>query len=415
MPSPKANPVTSSGVVDHPAQARVHRLEDGGVHHPRAEDLQPAGGLADPAGAGRKAPRPAADDAAEVGFDRRLRVGEVRRAESHRVLLAEEHVQERLDGALQVAEVDAFPHHEPLDLLEHRAVGHVAVAAEHLSRADDPHVGRVRVLQHVVDLRGRGVGAEEQAAAFEVERVLHVARRVVGRHVEGLEVVVVVLHLGPVVDLVAHRHEDVLELLADHGQRVAVPHVGVPARQGGVEAVLAQRVPAALLLEARGERHEPLLDRRLRRVQLLARLPTLGVGQLAERLQEGRERPRLPAEESVAQRLEGRGVVRRGGRGVELRPQRTGLVTDLLDGVGHCPVTLSQREWTASVSEAKRSGFGLTKALRGPGFARRLLPIARLRRSDGPPSRTGPACRRPRCRSRRSPRATCGRARSRRP
>ena len=45
------------GVVDEPAEARVHRLEDRRVHHARAEDLEPARGLADPAGAGRSADR----------------------------------------------------------------------------------------------------------------------------------------------------------------------------------------------------------------------------------------------------------------------------------------------------------------------------------------------------------------------
>ena len=205
-------------------------------------------------------------------------------------------------------------------------MGDVAVAAEHLARADDPHVGRVRVLQHVVDLRGRGVGAQEEApAALEVERVLHVAGRVVRRHVEGLEVVVVVLHLGAVVHLVAHGHEDVLELLADDGQRVAPAHEGAAAGQGRVEPVAAERLVAPA--SARGPRRAPSslsLDRRLERVQLLAGLAPLGLGQLAERLQQRGERPRLAAQEAVAQRLEGRRVRHRGHRGLELRPRAPG-------------------------------------------------------------------------------------------
>src|SRR5687767_12425050 len=64
------------GVVDHAAEVRVHRLEDGGVHHARAHDLEPARRLADAAAL------PAAHHAAEVHLDRRLRVGEERRPEA---------------------------------------------------------------------------------------------------------------------------------------------------------------------------------------------------------------------------------------------------------------------------------------------------------------------------------------------
>ena len=113
------------------------------------------------------------------------------------------------------------------------------------------------------------------------------------------------------------------------------PTQRAPARQRPVEALAAQRLVATPPLERLAERLEPLLDRGLDRVQLLARLAALRLGQLAEGLQQRGERPRLAAEEAVAQRLEGGDVRRRGHRGVELRPQRAGLLTDLLDGVGH--------------------------------------------------------------------------------
>ena len=69
-------------------------------------------------------------------------------------------------------------------------------------------------------------------AALQVERVLHVAGGMLGRHVERLEAVVVVLDLGPVVDLVAHGEEDVLHLLAHRRQRMAARR----ARAGGPAA-----------------------------------------------------------------------------------------------------------------------------------------------------------------------------------
>ena len=56
--------------------------------------------------------------------------------------------------------------------------------------------------------------------ALEVERVLHVARGMIRRHVERFEVVVVVFDLRAFEDLVAHAGEDVLDLLAHAHQRV---------------------------------------------------------------------------------------------------------------------------------------------------------------------------------------------------
>ena len=56
----------------------------------------------------------------------------------------------------------------------------------------------------------------------EIQRVLHVARGVIGRHVQRFEVVEVVLDLGSFENLVAHVGEDVLDLLADLHQRMHV-------------------------------------------------------------------------------------------------------------------------------------------------------------------------------------------------
>ena len=64
----------------------------------------------------------------------------------------------------------------------------------------------------------------------QVQRVLHVARGMVRRHVERLEVVEVVFDLGALEDLVAHAREDVLDLLADPHQRMDAAH-GTLARR----------------------------------------------------------------------------------------------------------------------------------------------------------------------------------------
>ena len=59
-----------------------------------------------------------------------------------------------------------------------------------------------------------GVPAAERTGDDEVQRVLHVARGMLRRHVERFEVVLVVFELGPLDDLEAHAREDGLDALA---------------------------------------------------------------------------------------------------------------------------------------------------------------------------------------------------------
>ena len=137
---------------------------------------------------------------------------------------AEVRLGERLDRAGEVGEGDAAVDDEPLDLVEHRHVRGVGgVAAEHAAGHD--HVDRRRLRLHHPDLHRRGVRAQHascRARRVDVERVLHAARRVVGRHVERLEVVPVGLDLGPFGDLEAEADEHVLEPLPGLGDEVGV-------------------------------------------------------------------------------------------------------------------------------------------------------------------------------------------------
>ena len=201
-------------------------------------------------------------------------------------------------------------HHQGLDLVEDGRVGEIGVvAAEHLARADDPHLGGVLVLEHVADLGRRGVGAQHEALGpRHVEGVLHVAGGMARRHVEGLEAVVVVLDLAALVHLVAHAHEDVLELLAHGGEGVPPPEGGGAAGQGDVDA-LALEVTGPL---AGQEVARHGLDLRfevgLERVQHLPGVAPRLVRQLAQGLEQVRHRSRLAAEKGVAQGLQVRGI-----------------------------------------------------------------------------------------------------------
>ena len=70
----------------------------------------------------------------------------------------------------------------------------------------------------------------------DVERVLGIPRGMACRNVERLEVVVGVFDFRAVFDGVAHRDEDVFDLLARDRQRMAVADPSPVSRQGYVEA-----------------------------------------------------------------------------------------------------------------------------------------------------------------------------------
>jgi hypothetical protein len=145
-----------------------------GVDHPAAQDLQPVRARAD-------ADLPARTVAAYVHLRTGLGEGEVVRAEAggHRVRL-EEALQEGLQRPLQVTHVDGAVDHQPLDLVEDRGVGLVAVFPIDPAGRDQADGGRLGL--HGPHLHGRGVGAQQLALPFlawrEEEGVVGLARRV---------------------------------------------------------------------------------------------------------------------------------------------------------------------------------------------------------------------------------------------
>ena len=135
------------------------------------------------------------------------------------------------DRALQVGHGDVPADRQALDLVELdlRAGRDLLVAVAHAGQDD---ADRLRAaLAHDVDLAGRGVRAQQDARRRRVERVPHVAGRVVRRHVQELEVHLVVFDLRTAVDLEAHVRED----LADPPQHL----------RAGVQPTLGPGGPAA--------------------------------------------------------------------------------------------------------------------------------------------------------------------------
>ena len=234
IPRPKAKPGVALGVV---ADGLEHRR----VHHAAAEDLEPAGPLAH----ATVQPRPAARSAADVHLGAGLGVREEARTEPQLALGAEQLAQNGEQRALQIGERDVLADDQPFDLGEHRRVREVEVVAPvDAAGRDQPHRRLVRL--HVADLHARRVRAQQRGGRCrratcsgrrEIQRVLHVARGMLGRHVERFEVVVVVLELGPLEDEEAHAAEDRFDALAQQRQRMAVAERRGPARQRDVDRV----------------------------------------------------------------------------------------------------------------------------------------------------------------------------------
>ena len=74
----------------------------------------------------------------------------------------------------------------------------------------------------------------------EVQRVLHVARGMLGRHVQRVEAVPLVLDLGTFDDREAHAREDVFHAIAHDGERMAVAERAA-SRPGSVTSTASRR------------------------------------------------------------------------------------------------------------------------------------------------------------------------------
>ena len=196
--------------------------------------------------------RAVAEHTGHVHLGRRLGEREIRRPQPHAQVLLEERLQELLQCRLEVGKADVLIDHEPLDLMEHGRVGHVVIAAIHPPWHD--HGQRQAPLAQLADLHGRGVRAQ-QSTVREIERVVHGAGRMVGRNIERLEIMEVVLdlgargHLEPGVakqgfDTQARPRDGMngTARLAATGQR----HVETPRRKLRLDGLARQRLACSL-------------------------------------------------------------------------------------------------------------------------------------------------------------------------
>ena len=104
---------------------------------------------------------------------------------------------------------------QPLDLMEHRRMRLVGIAAIGAARAD--HANRRLVIEHRAHLHGRGVGAQQFALAVRVrleeKRIVHFARGMAGGEIQPGEIIIVGLNVRAFGDGKAHVGEDRSQLV----------------------------------------------------------------------------------------------------------------------------------------------------------------------------------------------------------
>ena len=122
----------------------------------------------------------------------------------------EKGLAEFLHRPFQMAQMNAFIHHQGFDLMEHGRMGGVGIHAIGAARRND--ADRRLAVQHGAHLHRRGVGAQNMSAAVrlrrDIERVLHLARRMIGRNIQLGEIVIVEFDVRAFGDGKAHIGED---------------------------------------------------------------------------------------------------------------------------------------------------------------------------------------------------------------
>ncbi len=163
---------------------------------------------------------------AHVDLDPRLDEREEARPKAHLDLRTLKQLFKKLrQRALEMRERDVGADYQPLYLKELRLVCHVGrLIAKDLARRDYP-VGRQSVifdhLLHITDLRIAGVRAQDLPRfVFDKKRVLHVARRVVLRHIKRVKVVPLVFNQGGICKRESHLKKYLIRFANERRNRV---------------------------------------------------------------------------------------------------------------------------------------------------------------------------------------------------
>ncbi len=137
----------------------------------------------------------------------------------------------------------------------------------------------------------------------EIERVLHVARGMFGRHVQRVEAVPLVFDFRPFDDGESHAREDGFHAIAHERQRMATTEPRLATRQGDVEARSLERCALGRRANGFGRLFDALLDVGFETIGAGAALATLFRRDRPEVLQKPRDQSVFAPEVAIADRL----------------------------------------------------------------------------------------------------------------
>ena len=265
----KGEPGVFPGVV-------AHALQDLGMDHSGAQNLDPSAVPADTATVAVAVTGKTVDGQVDAG----LHEGEVVTAEAYLAFLAEHLAGEFVQGALEVGKSDALANGQTLHLVEMPFVGGVGgLVPVALTRHHNPD-GRFPAL-HDPGLHRRGVGPQEHG--FLARRVFivhpkgipHVPGRVALGNVQHLEVVMVPLDLRAFDNAETHGHKDVAYLPNDLGGGVEPARQGRAARKGDIQPVPAGGALQRIFVDVADPVFQPVFQRDLGLVCPCANGPAL--------------------------------------------------------------------------------------------------------------------------------------------
>ena len=255
------------------------------MHHTCTEDLEPSRPLA------HAASRSVACRTGDIDLGRRLREREEARAEAHLCVRIKELMQTQFERSLEIGKGDALVNDEPLHLCEHRGVRRIIGIAPIDTTGGNHANRRVRlVLLHRARLHGRGLRAQQDVLG-DVERILHITRRVVLRQVQRLEVIVIALDLGSLLDGKAHLEENLLDAVQRNCERMQMSDDRRASRQGHVDLLGGNLIREFPVRQFLGLRCKQFLKLGARLVDDLADARTLLLCEGAHAAQESRHLP----------------------------------------------------------------------------------------------------------------------------
>ncbi len=157
---------------------------------------------------------------------------------------AEERLHRVVERSLQIAEGDIRIHAQALDLVEDGRMRRIGrIVAVNLAR--DHNTYRRRLQFHGADLYRRCVRPHQQPVpqrlallARDHQRVLRIARRVVRRKIQRLEIVVIRLHFRTHADRIPDRLKHRDDLIHRLDQRMFRPQHAPRSRQRDVDGLL---------------------------------------------------------------------------------------------------------------------------------------------------------------------------------